>query len=142
MKPIRIALISGLVLVSVVSLLASGEPAADRKEAGSKPIKLTGIFDPYERRDTNVTNAVVMKPMPKCGECHASAVLSPNGQSPRLELTVAHGSETNSWVFTGQPKDGQIVFEKSKLRLTYSDGCLKGVYKGKMNARIELKAKK
>jgi len=142
MKPIRIALISGLVLVSVVSLLASGEPAADRKEASSKPIKLTGIFDPYERRDTNVTNAVVMKPMPKCGECHASAVLSPNGQSPRLELTVAHGSETNSWVFTGQSKDGQIVFEKAKLRLTYSDGCLKGAYKGKMNARIELKAKK
>ncbi|MCX6898668.1 MAG: hypothetical protein NT105_08220 [Verrucomicrobia bacterium] len=142
MKPVRTALISGLVLVSVVSLLTGVERNVEKTEADSKPIKLTGIFDPYECRDTNVTNAVVMKPQPKCGECHASAVLSPNAQLPRLELTVAHGRTTNSWVFTGQPKDGQIVFEKGKFHMTYSDGCLKGAYKGKMNARIELKAEK
>ncbi|MCX6907155.1 MAG: hypothetical protein NTY01_03830 [Verrucomicrobia bacterium] len=142
MKPIRSALIISLVLVSVVSMLTGGERTADKEEADSKPIKLTGIFDPYECRDSSVTNAVVMKPQPKCGECHASAVLNQNAQAPRLELTVAHGRTTNSWVFTGQSKDGQIVFEKPKFHLTYSDGCLKGAYKGKMNARIELKAEK
>lgn len=142
MKPIRNALIGGLALVSIASLLTGGERSFDKTEASSKPLKLTGIFDPYERRDTNVTNAVVMKPLPKCGECHASAVLSQNSQAPRLELTVAHGRTTNSWVFTGQSKDGQIVFEKPKFHLTYSDGCLKGEYKGRMNAHIELKTAK
>lgn len=142
MKPIRATVISSLVLVGVVSLLTGDERTAGKTEIDFKPIKLTGIFDPYECRDTNVTHAVVMKPQPKCGECHASAVLSQNAQTPRLELTVAHGRTTNSWVFTGQPKDGQIVFEKAKFHMTYSDGCLKGAYKGKMNARIELKAGK
>lgn len=135
MKTIRLTLISSLVLVSVVSLLAGSARAAE-------PIKLAGIFNPYECRDSSVTNAVVMKPMPKCGECHASAVLTLGGEAPQLKLTVAHGRTTNSWVFTGQPKDGQIVFEKPKFHLTYSDGCLKGEHKGKMNAHIELKTAK
>jgi hypothetical protein len=133
MKPIRTALISSFVLVSAL-LMGSAQAA--------EPIKLAGIFDPYECRDTNVTTAVVMKTMPKCGECHASAVLTPGGEAPQLKLTVAHGRTTNSWVFTGQPKDGQIVFEKPKFRLIYADGCLKGEYKGKMNAHIALKAAK
>lgn len=139
MKPIRIALISSIVLVSAVSMFTGSERNTEGKNADSKPIRLTGIFDPYEVRDTNVTNAVVMKSQPKCGQCHAWAVLTPNIQAPRLELWVAHGNTTNSWVFTGRPKDRQVVFEKLKFHLTYSDGCLKGEHKGRMNAHIELK---
>lgn len=141
MKPIRITLV-GSFLVSIASLLPSGAHCAEKTAADPKPLKLIGIFDPYETRDTNVTHAVVMKPQPKCGECHAWAVLSQNAQAPRLELFVAHGRVTNSWTFVGQPKNGQIVFEKGKFQLTYADGCLKGTHKGRMNARIELKAGK
>ncbi|MBM3861818.1 MAG: hypothetical protein FJ395_19515 [Verrucomicrobia bacterium] len=101
-------------------------------------IKLTGVFDPYEAQDKSVTNAVVMKAQPKCGECHAWGVI--NGNS--LDLKVAHGKKTNSWVIAGQPKGGQMVFEKPKFHMTYSDGQLKGEYKGKMNAHIALKADK
>ena len=135
-------LVSSFVLVGAVCLLVGGERAADKRADDSKPIKLAGIFDPYECRDTNVTTAIVMKPQPKCGECHAWAVLTPNARAPRLELWVAHGRTTNTWVFTGRPKDGQIVFEKPKFHLIYSDGCLKGEHKGKMNAHIELKPAK
>lgn len=101
-------------------------------------IKLTGIFDPYEAQDKSVTNAVVMKPLPKCGECHAWGVIS----GTKLDLTVVHGKKTNSWVIAGQSKGGQMVFEKPKFHMTYSDGQLKGEYKGKMNAHIALKAEK
>ncbi|MBI5687272.1 MAG: hypothetical protein HZC54_19540 [Verrucomicrobia bacterium] len=139
MKPIRTALICSLVLVSITSLLAIGAHSAEKTEANPKLLKLTGIFDPYETRDTNITHAVVMKPQPKCGECHAWAVLSQNAQLSHLELFVAHGRVTNSWTFVGQPRDGQIVFEKGKFQLTYADNCLKGTYKGRMNAHIELK---
>jgi hypothetical protein len=131
------ALLGILALAIVIPLLAGGE----QRNASSQSVKLTGLFDPYECHDTNITTAVVMKPQPKCGQCHAWAVLSQNGPAPRLELFVAHGRTTNSWVIVGQPKDRQIVFEKPKLRLTYSDGSLKGAYEGRMRARIELKTK-
>jgi len=136
MKRIKITFTGVLTLVA--ALLLSAEPHGE----GNKSIKLTGIFDPYEVRDTNVTYAVVMEARPKCGQCHAWAVLSQNAGVPRLELFVAHGRTTNSWVMVGQSKDRQIVFEKSKLRLTFSDGCLKGAYDGRMRARIELKTGK
>ena len=142
MKPIRTALIGALALAGITSLVADGERATGTSEADSKPLNLAGIFNPHECRDSSVTNAVVMKSQPKCGECHAWAVLSPRGQPPRLDLFVAHGRTTNSWSFTGQPKDGQIVFEKGRFHLTYSDGCLKGAYNGRMNARVELKPAK
>ncbi|MBM3890177.1 MAG: hypothetical protein FJ388_13770 [Verrucomicrobia bacterium] len=138
MKPIRIALFCVLVLGAIISSLTGGE----QPNASFRSVKLTGIFDPYEVRDTNVTYAVVMEARPKCGQCHAWAVLSQNAGAPRLELFVAHGRTTNSWVMVGQSKDRQIVFEKSKLRLTFSDGCLKGAYDGRMRARIELKTGK
>lgn len=101
-------------------------------------IKLTGVFDPYECQDKKATNTVVMKAAPKCGECHAWGVIKGN----TLDLKVAHGKTTNSWVIAGQLKDGQMIFEKPKFHMTYADGVLKGEYKGKMNARIELKAEK
>ncbi|MCX7827328.1 MAG: hypothetical protein N2689_17495 [Verrucomicrobiae bacterium] len=135
MKPAHMTLLGVLVFVATLSPLSGGE----QPKARSQPIKLTGIFDPFERQDTNVTHAVVMKPIPKCGECHARAVLSQDGPSPRLELFVAHGRTTNSWVIAGRPKDRQIVFEKPKFRLAYAEGRLRGTYEGRMRARIELK---
>lgn len=142
MKPLRINLVGSLLFVSIASLFVGGAHSAEKPEAGPQPLKLTGIFDPYECRDSSVTNAVVMKAQPKCGECHAWAVLTPSAQSSRLELWVAHGRTTNSWVFTGRSQDGRIVFEKPKFHLIYSDGCLKGEHKGRMNAHIELKPAK
>jgi hypothetical protein len=120
MKPILLSLI-----ISAASALGAD-------------IKLTGIFDPYEVQDKSVTNAVVMKAQPKCGECHAWGVI----KGSTLELSVAHGKKTNSWVIVGQSKGGQMVFEKPKFHMTYTDGQLKGEYKGKMNAHIALKAEK
>jgi len=118
MKPILLSLI-----ISAASALGAD-------------IKLTGIFDPYESQDKSVTNAVVMKAQPKCGECHAWGVI----KGTTLELKVAHGKTTNSWTFTGQLKDGKMIFEKPKFHMIYSDGQLKGEHKGKMNAHIALKA--
>lgn len=119
---------------AILSLVAAGILTA----ADTNPIRLIGVFDPYEVQDKTVTNAVVMKAAPKCGECHAWGVI----QNNTLELKVAHGKTTNSWVIAGQSKGGQMIFEKPKFHMTYSDGHLKGEYKGKMNAHIALKAEK
>ena len=138
MNTIRTSLFGSLALAGVISLVLG----AEQPKPSSQSIKLTGIFDPYETRDTNVTTAVVMKPRPKCGECHAWAVLRQNAEAPRLEFFVAHGRTTNSWTLIGERKDQEVVFAKDKLRLTYSGGCLKGAYEGRMRARVELKAQK
>ncbi|GEM_PF-3013986 len=121
----RIVVLTGVLIIGVTSALGAD-------------IKLAGVFDPYEAQDKSVTNAVVMKAQPKCGECHAWGVIKGN----TLELKVAHGKKTNTWSVAGEPKGGQIIFEKPKFQMTYSDGQLKGEYKGKMNAHVSLKAEK
>jgi hypothetical protein len=142
MKPSKTTIVGVLTFFGLVPLFAGGERGSEKREADSKPLKLTGVFDPFEVRDTNVTYAVVMEARPKCGECHAWAVLNASSQAPRLELFVAHGRTTNSWTIVGERKDKEIVFAKGKLHLTYADGCLKGAYEGRMRARIELKPEK
>ncbi|MCX7887175.1 MAG: hypothetical protein N3B01_08010 [Verrucomicrobiae bacterium] len=117
--------------IVVIFAVGAGALAAD-----VRAVELRGIFDPYECQDTSVTNRVVMKPAPKCRECHAWGAIT----GDRLELNVAHGKTTNSWTITGQFRNGQMVFEKPGFYMIYADGVLKGEYKGRMNARIELKA--
>ena len=127
-------LLAGLWLAGQTLVFAGGKPA----EFGAP--KLTGTFHPYERRDTNIITSVVMKPAPKCGECHAFATVNQNTQVPRLELFVIHGNKTNSWTIAGELKGKAVVFAKDKLHLSYSEGLLKGTFEGDMKARIELKA--
>jgi hypothetical protein len=99
-------------------------------------VKLTGTFQPYESQDKSVTNSVVMKPLPKCGKCHAWATMT--SEAPRLELFVAHGKTTNSWVIPGRLSGQQVIFDEGKLRLTNSAAGVTGLYLGRMHARIEL----
>jgi len=105
---------------------------------GAEVVKLTGTFQPYESQDTSVSNAVVMKPQPKCGKCHAWAVVT--SEAPRLDLFVAHGNKTNSWVISGQQSGQQLTFDKGKLHLTNSATGVTGMYIGRVHARIELRS--
>ena len=132
--------------IAVLVIAALGTDCASTRTKGRSQadrVKLVGTFDPYEARDGSNPDTVVMKPRPNCGSCHAQGMVYRDAQGlPRLSLSVHYDraeKKPSDWDLAGKQEPEGIVFTKPKFRLVYSQGALRGDFRGRMNATIQLK---
>ncbi|MBT3201280.1 MAG: hypothetical protein HN350_15375 [Phycisphaerales bacterium] len=144
-KMIKIGLV---VVVGLVVFVLGCEPEVKAPEAsggGDKvvaaapsapagPVAFVGTFDPCLFRDKEITDRVVMKERPECGECHMTAKLTGN----RLDMVIDRGKRVYNWSIDGKAEGKEIVFAKGKLRIVLKDNKLVGKYTGDMHAEIKL----
>ncbi|MDD4872380.1 MAG: hypothetical protein PHR77_17650 [Kiritimatiellae bacterium] len=130
----------GYIGITVIVMAVFRTIAISDESNRSGSVKLEGDFKPFESYDNKIKDKLVMKPQPKCGTCHARAVISKtdDGKS-HLRLSVDHGKVTNSWDMAGIDGTNGLCFSKPKIQLAYTNGVLTGEYNGKMRARISLK---
>ena len=132
----RIGYIGIIVIVMAVFRTIAISDESNR----SGPIKLEGDFKPFESYDNKIKDKLVMKPQPKCGTCHARAVISRTDDGKtHLRFSVDHGKVTNSWDMVGVEGTNGLGFSRPKFQLAYTNGMLTGEYNGRMRARIFLK---
>ena len=136
---------SCIVIAAVAALGTRCASTHSGSEAGAERVELTGTFDPYECHDEDDPDAVVLKPRPDCGSCHARGTVYRDEQGlPRLELSVSYPSgegEPWEWDLAGKREPEGLVFTKPKFRLVYARGEIRGDFRGKMNADIRLSPK-
>ena len=131
------------VLATVTGLTRQRGGTAAGGQGTIDGIVLSGTFDPFECHDEEIKDAIVLKPRPDCGACHARGTVYHDPQGiPRLILSVKYaGAEKpiNVWNMTGKQEPEGIVFAKPKFRLVYREGEIKGSFEGTMKAAISLR---
>jgi len=127
-----IVLFAALACVLLPSLAEEGESA--------EPKMFVGTFDPFEALDTKAKPKPVMKPRPRCGVCHARATIARTDEGRQsLRLVILQGRRSTVWTMLGTKTKEGIVFTREKVKVTYANNTLTGLFDGRMRARISLK---
>jgi hypothetical protein len=138
MKSRLAVVLGGIVLFT--ALLSILLPSLAEEAEQAEPKMFVGTFDPFEALDTKAKPKPVMTPRPKCGVCHARATIARTDEGRQsLRLVILQGRRSTVWTMLGTKTKEGVVFTRPKVKVTYANNTLTGLFDGRMRARISLK---